>query len=148
MSLYKSSTGLLARSLYKLSIGALLARSQYIRALLARSLYKISVRGLLARSLYKLPKRCLLARSLEEMSVGVCTRALSVIFLSARSLYKITKKPYKSSLYKISVRGLLGKISAQTLSKRPPGQDLCARSPRLSKGTPHHTESDLTGPKC
>ena len=107
-------------SLYKIST----------RGVLARSLYKISIRGLLARlskrSLYKLSIRALLARSVQETS------------------WQDSGKIPLQDLYKSS----LCKISAQALYKRPPCQDLCARSPWASKLAPCHNESDLTRPKC
>ena len=85
------------------------------------SLYKISIRGVLARSLYNLSIKALLAR--------LCKRPLGKISVQDR---------YKSSRCK---------ISGQALYKRPPCQDLCARSPWPSKWAHRRNESDATGPK-
>ena len=128
---------------------------------------------LCTRSLYKLPLRGLLARSLEEISVQALYKSsvgkISVRDLLARSQQIFMHCLCTKSLY--TIRGLRGKISAHPLYKRPPCQDLCARfldyqnehlattraiweaqsdekvARAIPKSAPHHSESDLTGPK-
>ena len=144
-SLFKFSTKrslsrisvLFTSSLYKISIRGLLAMSVQdlysspvdgisVRDLLARSPCKLPIRGLLARSLYKLPMRGLLARSLEEISVQAFYKSsvdkISVRDLLARSLYNIFAK---SSLYKISLRGLRGKFSVCNFGGQRSALKLC-----------------------
>ena len=94
--------------------------------ILVQDLYKSLLARLSKRSLYKLSIRALLARSVQETS------------------WQDSGKIPLQDLYKSS----LCKISAQALYKRPPCQDLCARSPWASKLAPCHNESDLTRPKC
>ena len=132
-----SIRGLLARSLYKISIRAslthvgkisardLLARSQQIsmmlyamsvqdrfkRGALARSLYKISIRGLLARSLYKISIRASLTHVGKISARDLLARSQQIsMMLYAMSVQDRFKRgALARSLYKISIRGLLAR---------------------------------------
>ena len=91
---------------------------------------EITATDVYGMSAYKISKediKGVLARSLDEISVEAL---------------------YKRSVCKISIRGLWGKISVQALYKKPPGQDLCTRSPWLSKWASRQSETDLTRTKC
>jgi len=104
---WMTATDLYARSLRKI----------FLKGFLARYLYKIFL-GLLARSLYEIRVQALQKRSLGKIS-ATDLQEIPVQGLYKRSLGKLSvQAPYKRSLgkifslYKISIRGLPGKISA------------------------------------
>ena len=164
--------GVLARSLYKISIERSLGKislwdlcrstlqepswqdlckrslGKISADLYAMSLYMISKRGVLARSPYKISIGGLLARSLEEISVHALYKELCWQDLCKRPLGKISVQDLYCSTRPLQELSVQDRFPWQDHHARSLQNTSLSRSLRKISWALCHNESDLTRPKC